>query len=239
MCRNGRYTEHGIKELDGFLADRVRLHPAAVVPVPTSLGRRAVLVEPASVVAKAWEHIERIGAAGGLVAAAGPGHRGRARSACSPPCWPCSGAIDVDVVDVVEDGPKPALVAALGARYVTGGVTEACASADIVLECTGVSTRGGRRAHLQRTRRPWSASPGVSSGSRFIDVDAAAFNRRLVLENDVVFGSVNANAGHYRHGRGRPGPRRPRLAGRPRDPSRAPRSVRPRLSSGDPTTSRW
>lgn len=27
MCRNGRYTEHGIKELHGFCSERWRVHP--------------------------------------------------------------------------------------------------------------------------------------------------------------------------------------------------------------------
>ena len=34
---------------------------------------------------------------------------------------------------------------------------------------------------------------GVSSGGRTIELDVGAANRRIVLENDVVFGSVNAN----------------------------------------------
>jgi Zn-dependent alcohol dehydrogenase len=38
---------------------------------------------------------------------------------------------------------------------------------------------------------------GISSGNREISVDAAALNRSMVLENDVVFGSVNANRRHY------------------------------------------
>ena len=38
---------------------------------------------------------------------------------------------------------------------------------------------------------------GVSSGGRTIGVDAGAINRELVLDNDVVFGSVNANRTHY------------------------------------------
>ncbi|MBV9661484.1 MAG: hypothetical protein JO337_10030, partial [Acidimicrobiales bacterium] len=41
---------------------------------------------------------------------------------------------------------------------------------------------------------------GVSSGGRDIPVDVGMLNRRLVLENDVVFGSVNANRRHYEAG---------------------------------------
>ena len=39
---------------------------------------------------------------------------------------------------------------------------------------------------------------GVSSGGRTLQLDAGALNRELVLENDAVVGSVNANLRHYR-----------------------------------------
>jgi hypothetical protein len=38
---------------------------------------------------------------------------------------------------------------------------------------------------------------GISSGGRTVPVDLAAVNKTMVLENDVVFGSVNANRRHY------------------------------------------
>jgi threonine dehydrogenase-like Zn-dependent dehydrogenase len=38
---------------------------------------------------------------------------------------------------------------------------------------------------------------GVSSGGRKLAVDPGELNRGLVLENDAVVGSVNANLRHY------------------------------------------
>jgi threonine dehydrogenase-like Zn-dependent dehydrogenase len=38
---------------------------------------------------------------------------------------------------------------------------------------------------------------GVSGGGRRITLDGGALNRELVLENDVVLGSVNANQRHF------------------------------------------
>jgi threonine dehydrogenase-like Zn-dependent dehydrogenase len=38
---------------------------------------------------------------------------------------------------------------------------------------------------------------GLSSGRHCVEVDANLLNRRLVLENDAVLGSVNANRRHY------------------------------------------
>jgi hypothetical protein len=37
----------------------------------------------------------------------------------------------------------------------------------------------------------------MSSGGRLIRLDLGNVNRQMVLENDVVFGSVNANRSHY------------------------------------------
>src|SRR5918912_1616587 len=60
MCRNGRYTEHGIKGLDGFMRERYRAGADRLVPVDSALGLNAMLLEPASIVAKAWAEIDRI-----------------------------------------------------------------------------------------------------------------------------------------------------------------------------------
>ena len=38
---------------------------------------------------------------------------------------------------------------------------------------------------------------GLSSGGRGLAFDVGAFNRTLVLENHIVFGSVNSNRHHY------------------------------------------
>ena len=93
-------------------------------------------------------------------------------------------------------GPKPALVAALGASYHTGTVADAGPRADVVVECSGAD-----RLALDAVDK---AGPdgivcltGVSSPGRTIAIDANALNRELVLENEVVFGTVNANRRHY------------------------------------------
>jgi Glucose dehydrogenase C-terminus/FAD binding domain len=80
--------------------------------------------------------------------------------------------LEVHVLDRVTTGPKPALVADLGAIYHTGTVTEA--GPDSIVCLTGVSSAGRR-----------------------LTIDAGAVNRELVLDNGVVFGTVNANRRHY------------------------------------------
>jgi glucose 1-dehydrogenase len=52
MCSNGGYTERGIKQVDGFMADRWRIEPENAVKVDRRLGSLGVLLEPATVVTK-------------------------------------------------------------------------------------------------------------------------------------------------------------------------------------------
>jgi threonine dehydrogenase-like Zn-dependent dehydrogenase len=104
--------------------------------------------------------------------------------------------LEVHVLDRVTSGPKPALVETLGAAYHTGAVRDACDEVDILLECTGAPQL------LFDAMRSVAANgivclAGVSSGHRVVRVDAAALNNELVLENNVVFGTVNANRLHY------------------------------------------
>ena len=75
MCRNGRYTEHGIKEIDGFAAEQWTIEADYAVKLDPRLERVGILMEPASIVAKAWDHIDRIGNRALLRARAGTRHR--------------------------------------------------------------------------------------------------------------------------------------------------------------------
>src|SRR5699024_3075139 len=100
------------------------------------------------------------------------------------------------VVDLVASGPKPQLVHDLGAMYHCGALRDTGASPDIVVECTGIgSVVVDALEHAGPTGIVCLA--GISTGSRAIDLDMADINRRLVLENNVVFGTVNANRRHY------------------------------------------
>src|SRR6187399_560241 len=54
MCRNGEYTEHGIKARNGFGAEFFRIEPEFAIKLDPALAEIGVLLEPTSVVAKAW-----------------------------------------------------------------------------------------------------------------------------------------------------------------------------------------
>jgi glucose 1-dehydrogenase len=197
ICRNGDYTERGIKQIDGFATERWTVEADYAMKLDPGLDQVGVLMEPTTIVAKAWDHIDRIGSrayfaperalitgAGtiGLLAALLGVQRG----------------LEVHVLDRVEDGIKPELVDALGATYHTtdAETIEKLAPPDIVVEATGVP-----KLVFDVMQHNASAAvvclTGVSPTGRDISIDAGQLGRDIVLENDVIFGSVNANLGHY------------------------------------------
>jgi glucose 1-dehydrogenase len=105
--------------------------------------------------------------------------------------------LDVHVFDRVTAGPKPDLVASLGASYHTGTVEHACVDADILLECTGAPQLIFDAMQCVAPNGI-ACLTGVSSGHRLLSVDMSALNNEMVLENNVVLGTVNANRRHYR-----------------------------------------
>src|ERR1700759_5588019 len=53
FCRNGQFTERGIKAHDGYGSERWRVAPKFAIKLDASLDKLGVLLEPTSVVAKA------------------------------------------------------------------------------------------------------------------------------------------------------------------------------------------
>jgi threonine dehydrogenase-like Zn-dependent dehydrogenase len=198
MCRNGQYTERGIKAHDGYGAELVTLEKDFAVPIPDTLGTLGVLTEPASILAKAWEQIERIAARACsehervLVTGAGP-------IGLLAALMGTQRGLDTHVLDRATDGIKPEAVQAIGATYHTSDIERVATECepDIVIECTGVAELV---AGAMRHTAPGAVVclTGVAP-SRTLSVDVGALNNELVLENDVVFGSVNANRRHFEH----------------------------------------
>jgi threonine dehydrogenase-like Zn-dependent dehydrogenase len=195
MCRNGLFMERGIKALDGYGAERFRLEPFYAVKIDPALGLSGVLLEPASILAKAWDHIDRIGRRTlgwsprtVLVTGAGPvgllaALMGRQKGYV------------VHVLDRAETGPKPELTRALGASYHAHVLPDAMRP-DITLECTGAVSLivdVMKRAAVDGI----VCLAGVSADGPLRPFDFGRFNRNTVLGNVVVFGSVNANRSHY------------------------------------------
>lgn len=195
MCRNMKYTERGIKEINGFGSELWRSDPAFMVKLDPKLSDRGVLMEPATILAKAWDHISRIGeralwkpktvlvtGAGpvGLLAALIGAQRG----------------LEVHVLDRVTSGPKPQLVHDLGGTYHTGSLDKLGFCPDVIIECTGVASVIVEAINLLGNDGILCLA-GVSSHGQQQTLDIGKINRTMVLENSVIFGTVNANRKHY------------------------------------------
>src|SRR5690348_9995200 len=105
MCRNGKYTEHGIKEIHGFCSEQWTCEADYAVKLDPRLEEVGMLLEPTTVVAKAWEQAERIGARAWFepksVLVTGAGPIGQLAALLG-----MQRGLDVHVLDLVTDGPK-------------------------------------------------------------------------------------------------------------------------------------
>ena len=189
-CLTGDYSERGITRLDGFACELVLEDPDHLVPIPRSLGRLAVLAEPTSICTRGVRHALTIGARQpwepkrALVTGAG------AVGLLSTMLLRLEG-IDVWVASLEPSSP---IVDALGAHYVSTETTdlaelgpfdivvEAAGNAQLMLDALGLLGRSGVACLLGIDGREGRAH----IENKVIGVDA-------VLENRVLFGSVNAH----------------------------------------------
>ena len=188
-CLTGAYVERGITRLHGFASEIVNEDPSELVPLPRDLERLGVLVEPAADCVRALRHARAIGGRlpwdlrRALVTGAGT-----------------IGTIvtyllrleGVDVVTASREASSP-VVEASGAAYVS---TESADLAelgrfDLVVECAG-------DAHLTAAalgllgRSGVACILGIDGREQTVPVDGRTLGVDFVLENRVLFGSVNA-----------------------------------------------
>lgn len=195
MCRNGQYTERGIKQINGYMSQRWRIEPEYAMKVDPSLGLLGVLLEPTTVVAKAWEEVVAIGHRAlwephtVLVTGAGP-------IGLLAALLGIQRGMQVHVLDRVETGPKPDLVKALGAHYHTGTVRSVGFEPDVIIECTGVGPIIADSIQVLASGGILCLT-GVGSGAWTAGLPAAEVAAQIVLRNNVIVGSVNANKRHW------------------------------------------
>ena len=195
MCSNGQYTERGIKEIHGFMSERWRIEPEYAIKVDSTLGILGVLLEPTTVVTKAWAHVIAIGmrtfwepqtvlvtGAGpiGLLAALIGVQRG----------------LEVHVLARTTTGAKPDSVRALGATYHTCSVSEVGFEPDIIIECTGVGQVISESINIISSGGIVCLT-GIGHGGSSNKAATADIAATAVLKNAVVVGSVNANKRHW------------------------------------------
>jgi len=195
MCRTDGFGERGIVRLHGYGRQLWRVEPDFAVPILPRLGELGVLLEPASVLAKAWDQVDQISRRGfflrarALVTGAGP----IGLMAC---LLGVQRGYEVHVFDLALTSPKRDLVEALGAHYHAGDAASLDTDVDVVIECTGLGSVG-RSAAQRLASGGIMCLTGIMNLAPTFDTDATTMNRNMVLHNQVLFGTVNAGRRHW------------------------------------------
>jgi len=202
MCSSGQYTERGIKGLHGFMAELVADTADTFVKVPAQCADVGVLMEPLTVVEKAVRHVELVQrrmtweADRAVVTGAGP------IGLLATMLLRAKG-YEVFVLDLVApDSLRAQVATACGAQYVHG---EQTSLADLAQRLHGIDVLVEATAAPQLVFQAIdTVGPngvvcltGVGAHGRTLEIPADHLNLEMVLENKLVFGTVNANQVDY------------------------------------------
>ncbi len=211
MCKTGKYKERGIHGLDGYQTEFVVDKEEYAVRVPAELATVGVLIEPLTIVEKAIDESTRLQIARSPEAAITPdwifGRRCLVAGLgpvglLAAMAFRLRGAevYGLDVVDAAS--PRPQWLAKIGGQYVDGRqvpaneVAKEVGAMDLVLDATGIASLEfnildalGRNGIYVIT--------GIPDGDRPLQIPGGELIRQLVLDNQVMLGSVNAARGHF------------------------------------------
>ena len=206
LCSSGQYTERGIMRRHGFMAQYYAESPQFLHRIPKAIADIGILLEPMSVVEKGIDHtfllqrrMRTWKPALGMVLGAGPiGLLGAAALLAR--------GVRTVVVGREEASTTRAQIAQrLGAEYIAVGdaathdIARMTGEPDIILEATG-SAGVVFEAMQMLGKNGVLCLLSVTGGGKVSPEPIDAINQRMVLGNQVVFGSVNANARHFARG---------------------------------------
>jgi threonine dehydrogenase-like Zn-dependent dehydrogenase len=208
FCFTGDFTERGIKERHGFMAQFVVDDEQYMNPVPNELRDVAVLVEPLTIaekgLAQVWNIQQRLPWGCPIV----PGkaqancHRAVVLGAGPVGLLGAMALVNADFDTYVYSreatpNPKSLLLESIGAKYISSDsvaieeLPNIIGNIDLVYEATGASTLAFAIMKALGTNGIFIFT-GVPGRKGPIEVDTDLMMRNLVLKNQVVFGTVNA-----------------------------------------------
>jgi len=210
-CYTGGFSERGIKEAHGYMAEYVVDHERYMNVVPPGLADIAVLAEPLTIAEKAlaqifWMMQHRPP----WLDPQAPGEeRGRGLSALVLGIGPVGllGAMKLATAGFttyvysreVPPNPRIDLVAGIGATYVSSravtlpDLAAQIGNIDLVYEAVGHSHFALQALQVLGTNGIFVLT-GVPGLQAFIEADPARLMRDMVLKNQVLLGTVNAGA---------------------------------------------
>lgn len=200
FCVTGDYTERGIKQAHGFCAELFVEDVAYVHRVPGELREVAVLTEPLTIAEKALRQVRRVQerlpwkpeAGRAVVLGAGPvgqlGAMALLRRGYA--------------TTVYSRSPKPndkaAAAEALGAPYFSSQevspeeLVRRAGAPDVIYEAAGVAKAAFETLRALGPNGVFVFT-GVPAGEEALSLEGAALLKQVVLENQVVLGTVNAS----------------------------------------------
>jgi threonine dehydrogenase-like Zn-dependent dehydrogenase len=187
-CLTGDYAERGITRLNGFARELIAEHADQLIPIPPSLGRLGVLAEPMSICQRAVRHAMHIGARQpwelrrALVLGAGAIGTLTALLLRNP--W-----TEVWVASLEENAP---LLDAAGVHYAQIDSLAELGTFDLVVECAGNAQLMADAVGRLR-RSGVLCLLGIDGREQKVTLDGRVLGLDMILENRVVFGSVNAH----------------------------------------------
>jgi glucose 1-dehydrogenase len=205
MCSSGLYTERGIKARHGYMAECYVESPEFLFKIPPKVKEFAVLLEPLTIVEKGIDHSFRIQKRmawkpkTALVLGAGP------VGLLAAAVLAARGLRTVVVGREPESDSRAQVAPKIGAEYLSCAdfplteLPKKLGPLDLIVECTGSPS-------VVFTAMQILCPDGilcllsVTGGDKTELEPIARINQELVLRNNVVFGSVNANPRHYRRG---------------------------------------
>lgn len=209
FCMTGDFTERGIKEQHGFLAEFVVEEEHYLHVVPPDLREVGVLVEPLTIGEKARFQVQQVQQRLPWVAPASPTltePNGRTEKAIVLGAGPVGllGAMSLVAMGIetyVYDrapvpNPKSYLVEAIGATYVSSERRSAefarlVGQIDFVYEAVGNSQLAFEVMQLLGANSVFVFT-GVPDLKGAVEIEADLMMRNLVLKNQVILGTVNA-----------------------------------------------
>jgi glucose 1-dehydrogenase len=212
MCYSGDYCERGIWKLDGYQTEFVVDREQYVIRVPQEVADVGILTEPLSVAEKAIDESLRLQASRlPDISVAGEWLKGRrclvaglgpiGLLAAMALCLRDAEVFGMDVVD--ENGVRPQWLIGIGGKYIDGRsvapnrITAITGPFDLIFEATGVASLAFNLLDVLALNGIYVLT-GIPAGSRPLDIPGAELIRQLVLDNQVMLGSVNASPDHYR-----------------------------------------
>lgn len=202
MCLTGNYKERGIKGLNGFMTEYYSDSHEYFVKVPKEIRELGVFVEPLSIIEKAVSSIFKIQKRAlwkpriGVVLGAG------GLGLLATLLLVSTGIKTYSVSRGTKESLKAKLAAATGAEYIStqdipiNKLSSHLGEIDLVIEATG-SSYAVFNAMEVLGKNGIMAVTGIPAGSKTALIDADRINTKMVLDNNVIFGVVNANKTHY------------------------------------------